>query len=305
MLKKAIQAVGSKIPRKSATPKAQTYLCNYSVQIKNVSETDKKLEIYIPVASDFSGQKLIAPAQFRPEPAKVYPQLKGAGYAHYRIDLKSHHSITLNQYFTAAVQRPQEEQATPEIEKAVKNEKIQKIAADLEKTNPTEQEFLKAANAHVKDFLQFDKELRDYCSAKAALENEKTNASGFANVLIEILKQKNIACYPVTGFILRPDQEVLENQHVWVEALIEGKIITLDPLTEKLEKANSLLKRFASPSERRRIILTKGAGHTLKVDGKAVKIDLFNEPIVLDKAGDQSNLKIRTEFINKRDTRRP
>lgn len=304
MLKKAIQAVGSKIPKKTATPKSETYLCNYSIQIKNVSEDDKKLEIYIPVAADCAGQKLASPAQFRPEPTKVFPQTKGAGYAQYNITLQSHHSVTLNQYFTATIQKADEADQTPLTQKLVKNEKTQKIAADLEKTNPTDQEFVKAAGSYVRDFLQFDKEIKEFCTATDALEKEKTNASGFANVLIDILSRKNIKSYPVTGFILKPNHEALDDQRVWVEAIVDGKTIILDPLTEKIEKANSLLKRFSKSSEKRRIVLTKGSGHTLKVDGKSVKIDLFNEPIVLDKDGDQSNLRIRTEFTNKRETRR-
>lgn len=276
----------------------QKYGFDYNIKLKNDSPESKDFWLVVPIPVD-TGNQLIGSINFIPgDPKFDHDHLFRNKYAVWNVKLAAgeskHFSFNFKADVSPAVFKNYKSRfafGDYRIPDEIRNKfcspnkyihsdkKIQDLALKIKAGESDVIKVMKKLNDFVIEYLRYANPIDGIYSSKQALENRLVDCGGFDTFFVALANAMGVPARVVCGFW---SGYVESSMHAWAEFMLpNGEWVPVDPSVEQLFNEFKTRKsgRFGFAGSDR-IIFSYGCDISLVLDGKAVQIDILQNPFL-------------------------
>ncbi len=285
----------------------QTFVVEYSVQVKNLAETTQNCVVVLPCVREGGDQSILKSPVFVPDAEKSREEVWQNEYVSWQLELPAQGTKDVIQSFTVQVRPSQSYEQmegmmvgdrlrdSAERAQALQENKFihptrQDIQALAKKIVGTEQRvisMLRRLNVYVSQNIVYGDPIPGLYSDEEALTKKVVDCGGFASLYCSLAISLGIPSRIVSGFWAGYPKN---RMHAWAESLLPNGIwIPVDPSMENLRERGATSKsgRFGYLGSDR-IVLSRGCDISFETNGKKIQTDILQNPIVMADQGEPS-----------------
>lgn len=294
---------------------SQEYRVSFSAEIQNMAADARSVLLVFPMPSSNEYQQVKSDILFSPEGCfRAADSLYNNRYAWWRLRIAGRETLAIRETFEITVKPrdyglPKESLddyarlSSPlykrhrELNVFLNPEdaRIQRIIKEIVGSEKNIGEVIFLLNEYVASRLVYGNPIIGLYPFSAALEKEKVDCGGFDTLLVSLLMAAGIPARIVSGFFAGYKENLM---HAWVEALLpDGNWFPLDPSMEKLSREGKTKKSgkigFTGSD---RVALSIGCDISLFIDGKDMRADILQNPIIFAD-GKEKDFLMKINFV--------